>query len=260
MNQQSADCYDLPEYWDLAFSEDTSLEADFVFGAVEKYCDFNLKSAFEPGCGGGRLLVELAKRGVEVLGSDLSTDAVAYANRQLQHLPGQAIQADMQHPVAERQFDAAYCFVNTFRHLLTEEAARQHLKSVAQMLRPGGLYLIGLHLFPPDADEEDEEEWTATTDRFDILMQLEVKDCSRKTRRESLDFTMRVTERETGQVQQFRSAYPMRLYSANQMKSLLDSVPELERLDVYDFWYDLSEPLSLNDELGDTVLVLRRTT
>ena len=55
------------------------------------------------------------------------------------------------------QVDIAYCFVNTFRHLLTEEDAVQHLQSVAASLRPGGLYLLGLHMLPPDADEEDDE-------------------------------------------------------------------------------------------------------
>ena len=36
-----------------------------------------------------------------------------------------------------RPVDAAYCTVNTFRHLLTEQAARRHLERLASSLRPG---------------------------------------------------------------------------------------------------------------------------
>ena len=52
--------------------------------------------------------------------------------------------------------------------------------------------------------------------------------------------------------------FDFRMYTAAQLKSLLRSVPEWELCDVFDFWYDLSEPLVLNDELSDTMLILRR--
>ena len=42
------------------------------------------------------------------------------------------------------------------------------------------------------------------------------------------------------------------------MRSLLKKVPELKLLSVHDFNYDLDEPRELNDELGDTVLVLQK--
>ena len=36
--------------------------------------------------------------------------------------------------------------INTFRYLLTEQAARGHLECIAGSLRPGGIYVLGLHL------------------------------------------------------------------------------------------------------------------
>jgi hypothetical protein len=39
---------------------------------------------------------------------------------------------------------------------------------------------------------------------------------------------------------------------------LLAKVPEFELLDVFDYNYDLSQPLRLNDELSDSILVLRK--
>ena len=255
------DCYDLPEYWDLSFSEDTSVEADFLLAAAKKFCDFEVKSLLEPGCGGGRLIVELARRGLHPTGWDLSEPAVAYAQQRLnaESLSGKVSVEDMRTGTVDGAVDMAYCLVNTFRHLLTEQDATQHLKTVAKCLRPGGLYVIGMHLFPPDADEEDSEDWSVTQDDVTVDMLLNVTDCDRSTRQESLHFQM--TVRKPGEEPvSFESEYRMRLYSAEDFRSLVESVPEFERLpDVYDFWYDLDEPLTLSDELGDTVFILRRT-
>ena len=57
------DCYDYPQYWDLAFRSETRLEADFIEVAARKYCEFPVRRLLEPGCGGGRLVIELAARG-----------------------------------------------------------------------------------------------------------------------------------------------------------------------------------------------------
>jgi len=54
------DCYDYPQYWDLAFRSETQLEADFIEAAGRKYCDFPVRRLLEPGCGGGRLVIEMA--------------------------------------------------------------------------------------------------------------------------------------------------------------------------------------------------------
>ena len=255
-------CYDLPQYWDLAFSEDTAMEADFVIQAIKKFCPFEPTTLYEPGCGGGRLVVELAKRGMQVIGVDGSQAAIDYAESQLQAAQTTAdlFCADMTTFVSPKPIDAAYCLVNTFRHLLTEEAALAHLKCVAGQLRDGGLYVLGLHMFPPDADTEDSESWSVTEDGVKVDMHLDVADCRRETRLETLKFQMSVTTKNQPEVRKFLSDYRMRLYEADQMQELLNKVPELELVGVYDFWYDLDEPLELSDDLGDTVLVLRKKT
>lgn len=255
-------CYDLPGYWDLAFSDDTQLEADFLVRAVERYCDFPLLTAIEPGCGGGRLLVELASRGIAVQGWDLSQDAVDWASGRLtgQRLPGVALLADMRTHVVTPPVDLAYCLVNTFRHLLSDGDAVAHLKSVAESVRKGGLYVLGLHLLPPDADLEDEEEWSITEGDVTVSIQLTAMNGSRERREETLRFVMTVQDPELpeeGRLQT-QSDYRMRTWEAGQIIDLLKCVPEFELRGVFDFWYEIDDPLELSDELGDTVLVLQR--
>lgn len=253
-------CYDVPEYWDLAFGEDTVDEADFIQASAQKYCSFSVHRLLEPGCGGGRLVLELARRGYEVTGWDLSQRAVDYANSTLRAngLSANVVVADMVNTIADRHFDVAYCLVNTFRHLLTEDNAERHLKNVAQSLSPGGLYILGMHLFPPDADEEDEEEWSHTRDGVTVSIQLSVAACNRQSREETLRFFMTANDPAVEGIQRFRSDYRMRLYEASQFLDLLAKVPQFELLDVYDFWYDIDEPLQLSDDMGDTVFILRR--
>lgn len=254
-----SDCYDYPQYWDLAFADETLAEADFIEAAAAKYCSFPLRRILEPGCGGGRQLVELASRGYEVLGYDASAASVQYACSRLAQVsqPWQVTVDQLTGYRSESPVDVVCCFVNTFRHLLTEADAVAHLNCMADSLRPGGLYLLGMHLLPPDADEEDEEHWTAESDGITLQMQLQVIDFSRLKRRETLRFRMDVNDHGTRHV--IQTSYPMRIYRADQFLSLLKKVPRLQLQDVYDFWYDISEPLELSDEMGDTVFVLQKT-
>jgi len=253
-------CYDWPQYWDLAFDDDTQLEADFIEAAGRKYCSFPVRRLLEPGCGGGRLVLELAQRGYDLWACDLSVAAVEFAAVRLAaaNLTADVVVEDMRELSCEPKADVAYCLVNTFRHLLTEDDAARHLQAVANSVRSGGLYLIGMHLLPPDADEEDSEEWSVSNDETTVNMRLDVAQCDRTTRLETLKFRMEAVNNDTASPQQFETDYQMRIYRAHQFEELIRRVPEFELLDVYDFWYDIEEPLQLSDEMGDTVFVLQR--
>ncbi len=252
------DCYDYPQYWDLAFRSETKLEADFIEAACEKYCEFPVKRLLEPGCGGGRLVVEMAARGYDVTGFDLSEPSIRYLQQRLtrRNLDAQAIIADMTTYVPRRKADAAFCTFNTFRHLTTEDAARQHLECVAQSLRAGGIYILGFHLLPPDADEECIERWSAKHGKTKVTTTLRVLDFDRATRLETIRFSLRV--RSGKRDLKLHSDYQYRIYTAAQFQSLLHAVPQFELCDVYDFWYEIDEPLSLSNKLGDAVFVLRK--
>ncbi len=234
------------------------MEADFLEAVGARYCPFPVRRLYEPGCGGGRLVVEMARRGYDVVGCDSSQAAIEFARSQLTEagLAADLHQSDMVTFRPDEPVDLAFNLVNTFRHLLSESAAIAHLKSVAASLRPGGLYVIGLHLMPPDADEEDSETWTVTDGQLSVTLYLEVVDFSRQTREERVRFDLDVTD--GAERLSLSTTYSLRLYLAEQMRELLAAVPEFVLRDVFDFWYDLDEPLELNDDLGDTVLVLQR--
>jgi hypothetical protein len=140
--------------------------------------------------------------------------------------------------------------------LLTEAAARRHLECVAESLRPGGIYILGLHLLPPDAAEEDGERWTARHGQTQVTVTLRVLETDRRRRIEKLRVCLLV--RRSGQEFRLRHEFPFRMYTAGQFRRLLAAVPSLELCDVYDFWYEIDYPLQLNDEMADTVFILRK--
>src|SRR5262245_32348628 len=78
-----ANCYDYPRYYDIAFQAYTQREADFIEVACRKYCSFDVRRLLEPGCGSGRLVTELAARGYQMTGFDLSQSALSYLRRRL---------------------------------------------------------------------------------------------------------------------------------------------------------------------------------
>lgn len=258
MRPQTRDCYDVPGYWDLAFSDETLPEADFLQSVAARFSPRTVKSVLELGCGGGRQTLEMSKRGCSVTAIDLNPSCVQWTQRRLSrhHLSADVQCADMADFQLSKPVDLAHCLVNTFRHLTSEQSARQHLQCVAAALKPGGLYVLGFHLLPPDAAEIDCERWTIRKGRTQVTTTIRVLSFSRRSRIETVRFSLKVTTLR--RVIRTSTDHRLRIYRADQFRSLLRSVPEFELIGVFDFCYDLSEPLLLNDTLGDAVFVLRR--
>ena len=146
--------------------------------------------------------------------------------------------------------------MNSFRHLLSEAAAKSHLESVAKNLRPGGIYILGLHLLPPDACEDSIERWRSSRGKTRLSADLRVTASDRRRRIETLQISLRVRRGE--KLWRFRGMFDFRLYTAPQFRKLLASVPAFELCDVYDFWYEIDEPLKLDNNISDTVFILRK--
>jgi SAM-dependent methyltransferase len=253
-----ANCYDYPQYYDIAFQAYTQREADFIEAGCHKYCPFAARRFLEPACGTGRLVTELAARGYQVTGFDLSQPALSYLQRRLvrRRLHAEIFEAEMSDFRLSRPVDAAYCTVNTFRHLLTEQAARGHLQCIADSVRPGGIYILGLHLLPLDVEEEDAVRWTERRGETKITVTLRVVRTDRRRRIENLRGCL--LARRGSKELQLRYEFPCRTYTARQFRRLLGSVPSLELCDVYDSRYDIKQAFAVNDEMTYSVFVLQR--
>ena len=250
--------YDYPKYYDLVYGSDWKAEFDFLEDCFELHTDLVVERLFEPACGTGRLLAKFAAAGYDVSGLDLNPKAIDYCNARLkrQSFASSAFVGDMADFCLKRKVDAAFNTINSFRHLQTEAQARSHLECVSAALKPGGLYILGLHLTPTAVEPMQEESWSARRGNLAVLSRLWVTECNRRKRRETVGMSFDVYTPSD----QFRieDRVVFRTYSARQMERLLGNIADFEVTSVYDFSYDISRPLEIGPESEDVVYVLKK--
>jgi SAM-dependent methyltransferase len=250
--------YDFPKYYDLIFGADWAAEFKFLEACFRLYCRKPVKSVFEPGCGTGRMLLRLGKAGYDISGLDLNPKAVAFCNARLRRhkLKEAAFLGDMADFRLKKPVDAAFNLINTFRHLPDEKTARSHFRCMADAVKQGGLYLLGVHLTPKTTQRCTEECWSASRGSLTVNSRLWSKAIDLKGRREIIGMTYDVHT----PTKQFRieDETVFRTYTAEQMKAAITSDPRWEIVETYDFRYDMEWPIEIGDDTEDVMYVLRR--
>jgi len=263
MQQQRGNLYDYPKYYDLVFGADWRAEFDFLRKCFDRYGRRSATRLFEPACGTGRLLFRFAKAGYDVAGNDLNPHAVKYCNDRLERhgFPPAAVVGDMadfhvRDLPGRKKFDAAFNMINSIRHLPTEQQAASHLRCVANALKQGGLYVLGLHLIPTAGSRMEQEQWVARRGNLSVVSNLWSKELNLKQRNERLGMNFDVWT--PTRVFRLLDEMNYRTYTAKQIRRLFARVPELETVATYDFHYDIRHPVEVNETTEDVVFVLRK--
>jgi SAM-dependent methyltransferase len=94
-------------------------------------------------CGTGRQAIELARRGYQVVGFDLSLAMLSRAGEEAQSRSAKLnfVQGDMREMTFEEQFDGVYCW-NTGFGYFEEEKNAHVVDRVRHSLKSGGLFLL----------------------------------------------------------------------------------------------------------------------
>ena len=256
------DWYRTPLYYDIVFSEDDGREGAFLQALHERLGRGAPRRgrprALEPACGSGRLVLELARRGFDVAGFDASESMLAFARERLARAGHRArlSEARLESFDLGAGFDLAHCMVNTFKYLLDEGSARAHLERVARALRPGGLYVVGLHLTDYHDRRRNRERWVARRGRVEVVCNIQGWPADRRTRLERCRSRLAVVER--GEIKRSETEWTFRTYDLGQFRRLVRSVPSLEHVASFDFGYDIERPRTLPDAQLDVVFVLRK--
>lgn len=124
--------------------QDVHGEADFV-------ASLGGASVLDAGCGTGRVAIELARRGVDVVGIDLDSAMLAVARRKAPHLPWYegdiaTIELTMlEAPAQRRLFDAIVLAGNVMIFLVPGSEATV-VSNLARHLASGGALVAGFQL------------------------------------------------------------------------------------------------------------------
>jgi SAM-dependent methyltransferase len=250
--------YDHPKYYDLVFGSDCAPESKFIVAASEAYGLGKPKRMFEPACGTGRLLDFLSRRGYEVGGLDLNPHAVEFCNARFRRrgMSDVAFVADMSDFKVRKKYDIAFNTINSFRHVSTEAAARNHLICMGQAVAKGGVYLLGVHLTPTQAEPSDGESWAARRGHLSINTHMWTNDRNTKSRVERFGIYFDV-HRPQGS---FRivDELVLRSYTPTQMNRLIASAGCWQSVETFDFSYDIRSPIVVDKASEDVVYVLKR--
>jgi SAM-dependent methyltransferase len=141
------------DIYDLAFDWDVSEEVAWMHSCLGDEC----RSVLEPGCGSGRILEALARRGLEAVGVDRSPQMIELARKRLHGLDNAAVVlAEITDFSLNRLFDGAVCPINTLLHLSPTDLAH-HLDAMATHLPQGARYLVQLALYGPKVQKAELE-------------------------------------------------------------------------------------------------------
>lgn len=257
---ETVDWYDLPRYYDIVNEQGTREEADYLEALHERFGTGRKtgRAVLEPACGTGRLMREMARRGWATHGTDLNPHMLAYAERRQRraNLDGTFAAGDMADVRATRRFDLAHVLVSTWHYLLDEEAARASLRSTARVLRPGGLFVLGLHLVDYGDDRSARERWVGVRRGTKVVWNLISWPADTATRRERI--RSRLVVEEKGATRRYETSWDFRTYDDGQLRETIEAVPELELVACHDFNYLIDEPRELDDSQSDIVLVLKK--
>ncbi len=110
-----------------------------------------VETVLDVGCGPGTQSIPLAKLGFDVTGVDPSPKLLEKAKQteQKENVHVRWIQSDFLslHDAVEGPFDAIICKGNSLPHLLTDLEIEQTIKAFFDLLRAGGVLVIGLRDF-----------------------------------------------------------------------------------------------------------------
>jgi SAM-dependent methyltransferase len=125
----------------MAFTKGTEQEVQFLWEALGLRAG---QRVLDVGCGPGRHALELARRGVDVVGIDLSPDFVALATEAAEQegLPARFEAADVRDLAFEAEFDAVVCLCQGGFGLLGGRDEVPVFGRMARAVRSGGWIVV----------------------------------------------------------------------------------------------------------------------
>jgi SAM-dependent methyltransferase len=134
-------------YYDLLYSDkDYPGEVDYCLTRI-KCCGVDPHSVLDLGCGTGRHAIELANRGIQVCGVDLSEPMIRIAQSKVSKTTFSAgglqfLHADIRTLALDQTFDAVICLFHVLSYQTTHSDLQAVFAVVRRHLKPGGVFVF----------------------------------------------------------------------------------------------------------------------
>jgi SAM-dependent methyltransferase len=184
-------------------------------------------------CGQGRHAIELARRGYDVTGADLSPYLLGVAEERgrARGVRVRWLSADMRQPIAGETFDVVLNLFTSLGYFADEADDRMVVGAAAAMLRPGGRFVLELLNGERVMAHFQEQEWFSVGQAAVV----ERRSLDRSARRMVVERTVTTPKDEDV------SLHALRLYTRHDVDELLRAAG-FGRIDLYGDWG--GEPLT----------------
>lgn len=125
-------------------------------GEADLVASYTPATVLDGGCGTGRVAIELARRGIAVLGVDADPDMIAAARAKAPEL--EWLTADLADLDLPHRFDVVVLAGNVVPYVPPEQRARAVAACMAH-LAPGGRLVAGFRLRPGWPTPDDYDRW-----------------------------------------------------------------------------------------------------
>ncbi|MBS7633494.1 class I SAM-dependent methyltransferase [Candidatus Bathyarchaeota archaeon] len=251
--------YRHPLYYEIAFGFiDAKKQVDSFERIIEKFSKIKVKRFLDIACGPSLQLREIAKRGYEAVGLDLSTEMLAYLRQKAkkEKVKIETVKADMCRFKLAKAADFAFIMMGSL-DVESNERFLSHLDSVAGSLKKGGLYFIQNKIV--NWTSEEAQTWTMEREGINVKTTFRThwKDLLNQTYIEKC--TMEVNDH--GQMIKLESEEELKFIFPQEFKTLIQLNGKFEFLGWWkgncDTWH-LNQPICKENLSNENMVLLRR--
>lgn len=249
--------YDYPQYYEIAFSfRDIEAEVDVLEDCIRRFSKVPVKRVLELGCGNCPHTLALCGRGYSYIGIDLNPQMLEFSRRKTQPIRDkvQLMRADMNRFELDEPVDFVFIQVGSL-FVTDDESIRSHFDSVANALRPGGLYFLdGCITFSEDLAGPDGITWELERDGIKVRTNVSWTAVNRARQLFNEKHTFDVDD--NGKTVHVESTTLRRAIYPQEFLRIVDRHPAFEFVGWWHLW-DLERPLD-NIESPDRAIALIR--
>ncbi len=208
-------------YYDAIYRElvDYEGDCDYLESLFRRFSRGRPASILDLGCGTGNHAVELAGRGYDVMGLDLSPAQLRVAREKVRgsRMSIRFVRGDMARFDLRRPFGAAISMFGGFGYMLTNRQLASHLGSVRRHLVPGGIYAFEFwHL---SGAIDGTRGWVYRAKPHEVI-RLDESRVDRRWSRVTVSLRFFVLDRDRV-VERFQEVHTVRLYTVPEMRAIL---------------------------------------
>ena len=249
--------YQFPEYYEIAFSfRNIRREVDVLEEAASRFSKIPVRVFLDIGCGNSPHMEELARRGYGFVGIDISEEMPAFSEEKARRngVSAQFSKADMVDFRIDRSVDFAFVMLGSLFVRNTAEIV-SHFDSVANTLRPGGLYLLDWCI-RFDNQESSEDSWEI--EKKGVLVGAGFSSRIVDKVEQIYEDTVSLEMLEGGEVRTLESKSVRRAIFPQEFLFFVSARKDFEFLGWWNDW-DLSSPLRGDRKINRPIVLLRRT-